>query len=182
VLSTYLRVGLAHRERGAVLPSLAVQIQQRSVVSIDYTLKNDQGEVLDTSEKRGPLVYIHGIGSLVPGLEKALEGKSAGDSLEVAITPADGYGPRDEGLLRKIPVRKLHDKNPQPGKRYRAALDDGHRIVLVTGVSGDYASIDANHPLAGMTLHFAVKVVSVREATAEELAHGHVHGEGGHHH
>jgi FKBP-type peptidyl-prolyl cis-trans isomerase SlyD len=159
-----------------------VQIQEKSVVSIEYTLKNEEGEVLDTSDKGGPLVYIHGIGSLVPGLEKALDGKSPGDSLEVAITPADGYGTRDEGLLRKIPIRKLRDKNPQPGKRYVAMLDEGQQMVLVTGVSGDYASIDANHPLAGMTLHFAVKVVEVRAATEEELTHGHVHGQGGHHH
>lgn len=165
--------------RGSFAP---VKIQDKSVVSIEYTLENDAGEVLDTSDKRGPLFYIQGTGSLVPGLEKALEGKSAGDSLKVALTPADGYGPRDEGLLRKVPVRKIQDRNPQPGKRYRAILDEGPQIVLVTGIAGDYASIDANHPLAGMTLNFAVKVVEVRAATDEELSHGHVHGPGGHHH
>jgi FKBP-type peptidyl-prolyl cis-trans isomerase SlyD len=159
-----------------------VQIQQRSVVGIEYTLKNDQGEVLDTSEGHGPLVYLHGLGNLVPGLEKALEGKATGDSLDLTLTPDEGYGQRDEKLVRKLPLRKIHDKNPQPGKRYRAELADGHRIALVTGISGDYASIDANHPLAGLTLHFTVKVVEVREATAEELAHGHVHGQGGHKH
>jgi len=159
-----------------------VNIQARSVVSIEYTLKNDQGEVLDKSEGHGPLVYLHGMGNLVPGLEKALEGKAAGDSLEVSLTPAEGYGQRDEKLLRKIPVRKIQDKSPLPGMRYRAQMDDGYRIVLVHAVSGDYASIDANHPLAGQNLHFAVKVVEVREATEEELSHGHVHGKGGHHH
>jgi FKBP-type peptidyl-prolyl cis-trans isomerase SlyD len=164
-----------------VLPSPAVQVQARSVVSIEYTLKNDQGEVLDTSEGREPLVYMHGMGNLVPGLERALEGKAAGEAVDVSLKPADGYGHRDEKLVRKIPVRKLHDKSPQAGKRYRAQLEDGHRIVLVTAISGDYATIDANHPLADQTLHFAVKVVEVREATAEELAHGHVHGKGGHH-
>ena len=158
-----------------------MQIQQRAVVSIEYTLKNDEGEVLDKSEGRGPLVYMHGLGNLVPGLERALEGKGPGDSLDVTLAPDEAYGQRDEGLVRKIPLRKIHDKNPQAGKRYRAQLEDGHRIVLVTGVSGDYASVDANHPLAGKTLHFNVKVVEVREATAEELAHGHVHGPGGHH-
>ena len=158
-----------------------MQIQQRAVVSIEYTLKNDEGEVLDKSEGRGPLVYMHGLGNLVPGLERALEGKGPGDSLDVTLAPDEAYGQRDEGLVRKIPLRKIHDKNPQAGKRYRAQLEDGHRIVLVTAVSGDYASVDANHPLAGKTLHFNVKVVEVREATAEELAHGHVHGPGGHH-
>jgi FKBP-type peptidyl-prolyl cis-trans isomerase SlyD len=159
-----------------------VQIQAKSVVSIEYTLKNDQGVVLDKSEGQGPLVYMHGMGNLVPGLEKALEGKAAGESLEVTLTPADGYGQRDEKLVRKIPLRKIHDKTPKAGNRYRAQMDDGHRVVLINSISGDYASVDANHPLAGLTLHFAVKVVEVREATAEELQHGHVHGAGGHHH
>jgi FKBP-type peptidyl-prolyl cis-trans isomerase SlyD len=164
-----------------VLPCPAVQIQQRSVVSIEYTLKDDGGEVLDKSEGRAPLVYMHGVGNLVPGLEKALEGKNPGDSLDVTLSPDDGYGHRDEKLLRKIPVRKLQDKNPKAGNRYRAQLEDGLRIVLVNAINGDYASIDANHPLAGQTLHFNVKVVEVREATKEELEHGHVHGAGGHH-
>jgi FKBP-type peptidyl-prolyl cis-trans isomerase SlyD len=150
-------------------------------VGIEYTLKNDAGEVLDSSEGRAPLVYLHGLGNLVPGLEKALDGKAAGESLDVTLTPEEGYGHRNEKLVRKIPIRKLQDKNPQPGNRYRAQLEDGPRIVLVTGITGDYATIDANHPLAGQTLHFAVKVVEVREATAEELAHGHVHSPGGHH-
>jgi FKBP-type peptidyl-prolyl cis-trans isomerase SlyD len=158
-----------------------VKIQARSVVTMEYTLKNDQGEVLDTSEGRAPLVYLHGVGNLVPGLEKALEGKAAGESIDVSLSPDEGYGHRDDKRVRKIPVRKLHDKNPQPGKRYRAQLEEGHQIVLVTGVSGDYATVDANHPLAGQTLHFAVKIVEVREATEEELSHGHVHGPGGHH-
>jgi FKBP-type peptidyl-prolyl cis-trans isomerase SlyD len=160
----------------------AVQIQAKSVVTIEYTLKDDAGEVLDKSEGRGPLVYLHGVGNLVPGLEKALDGKAAGDTLEVTIAPADGYGQRDEKLLRKLPLRKIQDPRPQVGNRYRAQVEDGFGIVLVTAVSGDYASVDANHPLAGMNLHFSVKVVEVREATAEELTHGHVHGKGGHHH
>src|SRR5438045_5643226 len=113
------------------LACAAVQIQQKSVVSIEYTLKDDAGEVLDKSEGRGPLVYLHGVGNLVPGLEKALEGKAAGDSLDVTLAPADGYGHRDEKLIRKLPLRKIQDPRPQPGKRYRAQLDDGLRVVLV---------------------------------------------------
>jgi FKBP-type peptidyl-prolyl cis-trans isomerase SlyD len=159
-----------------------VQIQEKSAVTIEYTLKNDAGEVIEKSEGREPLTYLHGAGNLIPGLEKALTGKGAGESVEVTVTPADGYGERDEKLVRKIPVRKIKDARPQPGKRYQAQIDDHVRIVLVQSVSGDYASVDANHPLAGMTLHFAIKIVDVREATAEELAHGHVHGKGGHHH
>jgi FKBP-type peptidyl-prolyl cis-trans isomerase SlyD len=163
-----------------------MQIAAKSVVSIDYTLKSEAGDVLDTSEGKDPLTYLHGVGNLVPGLERALEGHAAGDALEVSLPPAEGYGDRDEKLVRNLPVRKLAtggpDKKPQVGRRYRAQLDDGMAVVLVTGLKGDYATVDANHPLAGMTLHFQVKVVSVREATEEELKHGHVHGPDDHHH
>jgi FKBP-type peptidyl-prolyl cis-trans isomerase SlyD len=165
-----------------MLPCSAMQIAPRTAVTIEYTLKDDAGKVLDTSEGRKPLTYLHGLGNLVPGLEKALEGKAAGESLEVTLTPDEGYGQRDEKLVRKLPVRKLSDKNPQAGRRTRAQFDDGFRFALVTAISGDYATVDGNHPLAGMALHFAVKVVEVREATADELQHGHVHGEGGHQH
>ena len=159
-----------------------MQIADKTVVSFEYTLKDDQGQVVDTSEGREPLTYLHGAGNIIPGLEKRLEGKGPGDELEATITPGEGYGDRDETLVRNIPVRKLHDKNPVAGRRYRAALEEGHTIVLVTEVKGDYAKVDANHPLAGKTLHFKVKVVEVRAATEEEQTHGHVHGEGGHHH
>ena len=157
-------------------------IGPKTVVSIDYTLKSDAGDVLDTSEGREPLVYLHGAGNLVPGLEKALEGHVAGDNLEVSLPPAEAYGDRDDKMVRNLPLRKIADKKPQVGRRYRAQLDDGMAVVLVTGLRGDYATVDANHPLAGMTLHFQVKVVEIREATAEEMTHGHVHGAGDHHH
>jgi FKBP-type peptidyl-prolyl cis-trans isomerase SlyD len=159
-----------------------MQIGEKKVVSIEYTLKDDKGEVLDTSDGREPLTYMQGVGNLVPGLENALEGKSAGDAVEVTLTPEEGYGRRDDKLVRNIPLRKLHEPNPKVGGRYRAKLDDGMAVVLVTAVKGDYATVDANHPLSDKTLHFTVKVVKVREATSDELTHGHVHGEGGHHH
>ncbi len=159
-----------------------MQIGPKTVVSIEYTLKDETGEVLDTSDGREPLDYLHGAGNIIPGLEKALAGKSEGESIEVTVSPDEAYGRRDAKLVRKVPVRKLADKNPQAGRRYRAHLDDGVAIVLVTAVSGDYASIDANHPLADKTLHFAVKVAKLRAATDEELAHGHVHGAHGHGH
>jgi FKBP-type peptidyl-prolyl cis-trans isomerase SlyD len=158
-----------------------MQIAEKKVVSIAYTLKGDDGEVIDSSVGRDPLVYIQGVGSLVPGLEKALEGKAAGDHVAVSISPDDGYGPRDESLLRKIPVRKLPAK-AKVGARVQVQTDVGPVMVLVKAVEGDYATVDPNHPLSGMTLHFEVDVVAVRDATAEELAHGHVHTGGGHHH
>jgi FKBP-type peptidyl-prolyl cis-trans isomerase SlyD len=159
-----------------------IQIGDKTVVSFEYTLKDDGGQVLDTSDGREPLTYIHGQGNIIPGLEKALTGKSAGDSLEVTVPPEQAYGLRDEGLVRNLPARKLAEKKPVAGRRYRAQLEEGVAVVLVTAVKGDYVTVDANHPLADKTLHFAVKVVKVRAATEEELEHGHVHGEGGHHH
>jgi FKBP-type peptidyl-prolyl cis-trans isomerase SlyD len=157
-------------------------IGPKTVVSIEYTLKDEAGEVLDSSEGRRPLAYLHGLGNIVPGLEKALDGKAPGESVDVKLSPADGYGDRDESLVRNLPVRKIADKKPQVGRRYRAQLDDGQAVVLVTSLKGDYATVDANHPLAGMTLHFQVKVVDVREATADEIKHGHVHDPDDHHH
>jgi FKBP-type peptidyl-prolyl cis-trans isomerase SlyD len=173
---------MGRRRAAEVLRCWAMQIGPRAAVTIEYTLKDDAGKVLDTSEGRKPLTYLHGLGNLVPGLEKALEGKEAGASFEVTLTAEEGYGPRDEKLVRKLPLRKLADKSPQPGRRTRAQFDDGLRLALVTAVSGDYATVDGNHALAGMALHFAVKVVEVRPATSDELEHGHAHGEGGHHH
>jgi FKBP-type peptidyl-prolyl cis-trans isomerase SlyD len=165
-----------------VLPWLAMEIGPRAAVSIEYTLKDDSGKVLDTSEGRKPLTYLHGMGNLVPGLEKALEGKASGAAFDITLSPEEGYGQRDEKLVRKLPLRKLADKNPQPGRRTRAQFEDGLRLALVTAVSGDYATVDGNHELAGKALHFAIKVVDVRAATADELEHGHPHGEGGHQH
>ena len=159
-----------------------MHIQPKTVVTMEYSLKDDKGELIDSSEGREPLTFLHGAGNVAPGLEAALVGKSTGDAVEVTVSPDEAYGPRDETLVRNLPIRKLSDKNPQVGRRYRAQLDDGMAFVLVTEVKGDYATIDGNHPLAGMTLHFSVKISNVREATAEELQHGHVHGEGGNHH
>ena len=156
-------------------------IGPKTVVSIEYTLKNDAGEELDSSTGRDPLTYLHGAGNLVPGLERALDGKGPGDAIEITLPPAEGYGDRDDKLVRNIPLRKIADKKPQVGRRYRAELEDGQQVVLVTGLRGDYATIDANHPLAGMTLHFQVKVVDLREATPDEITHGHVHTPGHHH-
>jgi len=159
-----------------------MQIGAEKVVSIAYTLKGDDGEVIDSSVGADPLVYIHGIGSLVPGLEKALDGKSPGDHLAVTLAPGDGYGVRDEALIRKIPVRKLPDGKAKVGARVRVDTDGGPVFLSVTAVQGDYATVDPNHPLAGETLHFEVDVVDVRDATPDELKHGHVHTPGQHHH
>jgi FKBP-type peptidyl-prolyl cis-trans isomerase SlyD len=174
--------GAGGEGRGLIRSRAIMQIADGTVVSIDYTLKDDAGTVLDTSDGREPLDYLQGAGNIITGLEKALAGKSAGDAVEVVIKPEDGYGTRDEKLVRNLPARKIADKNPQVGRRYRAQLEDGVAIVLVTAIKGDYVSVDANHPLADKTLHFSVKIAGVRAATAEEREHGHVHDAHSHGH
>ena len=151
-------------------------IAQDKVVLIHYTLKNDSGEVLDSSSGGDPLAYIHGQGNIVPGLEKALEGKQAGDTLSVMVAPAEGYGERDDKLLQQVPRRQFGSANVKPGMQFHAQTSGGHtRVVTVTRIVGDMVMVDGNHPLAG-------EVTEVREASEEELQHGHVHGPGGHHH
>src|SRR3954452_20919270 len=161
-----------------------MQIVDQKAVTIHYTLKDDEGTVLDSSKGREPLGYLHGVGNIVPGLEKALAGKAAGDSVQVTLTPEGGYGTRDDKNVRNVPLRKLSegsDKKVTVGTQCQLRTRDGIQMATVTSVRGDYATVDLNHPLAGMTLHFDVEVVAVRDATAEELTHGHIHEPGGHH-
>jgi len=160
-----------------------VEISSDRVVTIHYTLKDDSGTVLDSSSGGEPLAYIQGHGNLVSGLEKALEGKENGNTLAVVVSPAEGYGKRDEALIQRVPKRSLQGAGDiKKGMQFQARTDDGMRLFTVTAVIGDMVTLDGNHPLADQTLHFEVEVVGVREATTEELEHGHVHGAGGHHH
>jgi FKBP-type peptidyl-prolyl cis-trans isomerase SlyD len=160
-----------------------VEIAADTVVLIHYTLKDDSGKVLDSSAGGEPLAYIQGHGNLVPGLEKALEGKQGGSLVAVKLSPADGYGVRDEALVQRVPKRSLQGSGEiRKGMQFRAPTDDGMRLFTVTAIVGDMVTLDGNHPLADQTLQFDVEVVSVRGATPEELEHGHVHGTGGHHH
>lgn len=160
-----------------------MQIAANTVVSIDYTLTNARGEVLDSSEGREPLAYLQGHQNIIPGLEAALEGKSAGDQFEVSIPPEEAYGQRDESLRQNV-SRSLFEQVDQieVGMQFRAGSDQGEHVVTVVAVDGETIVIDANHPLAGETLNFAVTVVDVRAASSEEQAHGHAHGPGGHTH
>jgi FKBP-type peptidyl-prolyl cis-trans isomerase SlyD len=160
-----------------------VEIAADRVVLIHYTLKDDAGAVIDTSAGAEPLAYIQGHGNLVSGLEKALEGKQDGDAVAVSVAPADGYGKHDAALIQRVPKRAMKGSGEiKKGMQFQARTDDGMRMFTVTAVVGDMVTLDGNHPLADKTLHFDVQVVNVREATAEELEHGHVHGAGGHHH
>lgn len=160
-----------------------MQISSGKVVSIDYTLTDDKQQVIDTSRGGEPLAYLQGTGSIIPGLEKELEGKKAGDSLKVTVTPEEGYGRRDDAKIVVVERKQIQgDEELKEGMQLHASGPHGHQVVTVTKVAGDEVTIDANHPLAGATLHFDVTVRDVRDATREELDHGHVHGPGGHHH
>jgi len=160
-----------------------MKIGHEKVVSIHYTLTNTEGTVLDSSSGGDPLAYLHGFGNIIPGLENALVGKAAGDKLSVTVDPDQAYGTRDERLVQEVPRAAFKGVDQlAPGMQFQAQGPEGTRLVIVTQVAEDLVTVDANHPLAGQTLHFEVEVSEVREATAEELEHGHVHGPGGHHH
>jgi FKBP-type peptidyl-prolyl cis-trans isomerase SlyD len=159
-----------------------MNVADQKVVSIDYTLTNNAGEVIDSSKGREPLAYLHGAGNIIPGLEKALEGKQSGDSVQAKIPPEEGYGVKDPQLVQAVPRDRFPAKDISVGMQFQAQGGGQTRVVTVVGVDPDNVTIDANHPLAGETLNFDVKVVEVRDATPEELSHGHVHGAGGHHH
>jgi FKBP-type peptidyl-prolyl cis-trans isomerase SlyD len=160
-----------------------MQIAQNAVVLIHYTLTDDSGKTLDSSAGGEPLAYLHGNGNLITGLERELEGKSAGDRFNVKIAPTDGYGEYDTSLVQRIPRRALKGiGNLRVGMQLHAQTPEGARAVTVTHIVGDMVTIDGNHALAGQNLNFEVEIVEVRAATEEEMAHGHVHGPGGHDH
>ena len=160
-----------------------MQVQNDHVVSIDYTLKNDAGEVMDTSEQNGPMAYLHGHQNIIPGLEKALDDKSVGDSFTVSIEPAEAYGERDERMIQTVPRSMFQGVDEiEPGMRFQAQTEGGVTVVTIKEVNGDEITLDGNHELAGETLHFDVEVKDVRPASEEEIEHGHVHGPGGHEH
>jgi FKBP-type peptidyl-prolyl cis-trans isomerase SlyD len=160
-----------------------MQIANQRVALFHYTLTDDKGEVIDSSAGGEPLAYLHGGGNIVPGLEQALEGKVAGDKLKVKVSPEQGYGLRDEALVQQVPRRAFQGvADVQPGMQFHANGPQGPVTVTVMRVAGDMITIDGNHALAGENLNFDVEITEVREATEDELAHGHVHGAGGHHH
>ena len=160
-----------------------MQIAHQKVVSIHYTLTNVDGEILDSSEGSEPLAYLHGFGNIIPGLENALTGRKVGDRFSVSVAPAEGYGERDDAMVQAVPRTAFQGVDEiQPGMQFQAQSPEGMQLVTVIGVEGEEVILDGNHPMAGLTLNFAVEVTEVRDATHEELDHGHVHGPGGHHH
>lgn len=161
-----------------------MQISANTVVGIEYTLKDDEGNVIDSSEGGDLLHYLHGHGNIVEGLEGALEGRAIGENLKVSVPPEKGYGVFEEGLVFEVPRERLpRDFDPVKGMQLGMTSDEGHTIpVTIKNVKLKSVTVDANHELAGKTLHFEVTVREVRKASAEELEHGHAHGPHGHHH
>ena len=154
-------------------------ISHHKVVTIDYTLKNAQGETLDSSEGQEPLVYLHGAENIVQGLERELEGKKVGDALSTVVSPEDGYGIHNEELIGAVPREMFEADMPiEVGMSFQAETEQGIQVVTVVGVNDKEVMVDGNHPLAGESLHFDIKVVAIRDASAEELEHGHVHTAG----
>lgn len=156
-----------------------MHISKDKVAAIHYTLTTNSGEVLDSSAGRDPLYYLHGNGNLIPGMEEGLEGKSTGDKFALKISPEKGYGVKDEALIQKVPRAAFGDQKVENGMRF--STNNGG-VVTVTHVGLESITVDGNHPLAGVELNFDVEVMEVRQATDEEVSHGHVHGPGGHHH
>lgn len=155
-------------------------IANNHVVEFNYTLKDDEGNILDQSQGE-PLAYLHGHQNIIPGLESQLLGKKVGDKFTASVEPADAYGEFDDAAVQEVPRENFQGvDNIEPGMQFQSQTEDGHMmLVTVRDVQDDMVIVDANHPLAGKKLHFDVEVTGIREASPEELQHGHAHG---HHH
>ena len=157
-----------------------MKISKNTIASIEYTLRDDEGEIIDSSEGDSPLEVLVGQGQLIPGLEKALMGLEAGKELKISVNPEEAYGDYNPGLEVVVPMSQIKtDDEIEEGVHFQVDTPDGTLIYEVQKIEGDQVTMNGNHPLAGQVLHFDVKVVSVRAATEEELKHGHAHSEGG---
>ena len=160
-----------------------MEIKKNSAVTLNYSLKNEEGTLLDTSEGREPLTYLHGVGGLIPGLESELEGKQASDKLQVVVSPENGYGKRQEELKQVVPKDGFQgDEEMVVGMQVQLDTEQGPMVAMITDINENEVTLDMNHPLADMELHFDVEIVEVRDASDDEISHGHVHGPGGHQH
>jgi len=161
-----------------------IMIQDGSVVTLAYKLKNPDGQLLDESPDNEPLVYLHGGSQIVPGLENALKGLTPGSKKDVVVQPEDGYGEVSPELRFEVKKEQFNSTGPvEVGMQFQAEHPSGQILIFrVEEVKEDTIKVDGNHPLAGVPLHFSVEIIGVRDATAEEKAHGHAHGPDGHHH
>jgi FKBP-type peptidyl-prolyl cis-trans isomerase SlyD len=156
-----------------------MQISQHKVASIHYTLTDNDGNILDSSAGREPLNYLHGAGNLIPGMEEGLQGKVKGDKFNLKVSPEKGYGAKDDKMLQQVPRSAFGAQEVKVGMQFQT---NNGQVVTITKIGLDSVTVDGNHPLAGVELNFAVEILDVRNATTEEISHGHVHGPGGHHH
>ncbi|MCA9709604.1 MAG: FKBP-type peptidyl-prolyl cis-trans isomerase [Myxococcales bacterium] len=160
-----------------------VTIAAHKVAFIHYTLTNDDGDEIDTSRGGEPMPYLHGADNIVPGLERQLEGRRVGDRFEAVVDPEDGYGSPSGRPLQPVPLEAFEGVEPQPGMPLVVENDDGEQLQFwIDSVSDEAVMLTADHPLAGVTLHFDVEVIEIRDATPAELEHGHAHSGDGHHH
>ncbi|MVM38029.1 peptidylprolyl isomerase [Spirosoma sp. HMF3257] len=155
-----------------------MNITKNKVAAIHYTLRDSSGNILDSSQGSDPLYYLHGANNLIPGMEEGLEGQAKGAHLQLDVSPEKGYGKRDPQLVEAVPRRAFGGQELEVGMQFET--NEG-QVVTITEVGPDTVTVDANHPLADQNLYFDVEVLDVRDATPDELAHGHVHGPGGHH-
>ena len=157
-----------------------MNIEGRKVVSFHYTLRDEHGKQLESSREGEPMTYLHGAGNIIPGLEKAMAGKIAGDKFEASVEPAEAYGERNESGFQRIPAKHFKQAGPlKPGQIVVLQTRQGPRKLTVVKVGRFNVDVDTNHPMAGLSLTFDVEIIDVREATEEEVSHGHVHGKGG---
>ncbi|RZL05592.1 MAG: peptidylprolyl isomerase, partial [Rubrivivax sp.] len=148
-----------------------------------YAVAEAGQEAVENSKESGePLAILHGHGNIIPGLEKAMDGREAGDSFKVTVPAAEAYGERREGMSQRVPKKHFGAQRLEPGTQVVLQTNFGPRAVTIEKVGMSVVDVDLNHPMAGKDLDFDIEIVEVREASAEELSHGHVHGEGGHHH
>lgn len=160
-----------------------MQVAENKVITIHYTLTNDNGTVIDQANAEQPLIYIHGAGNIIPGLEQALLDKKAGDKVNVTITPEDAYGERMENMVQTVSKSMFEGiEKIETGMQFHAEGNTGPVVVTVTEIAGDEITIDGNHPLAGETLTFDVEIAAIRDASPDELNHEHVHGPDCQHH
>lgn len=159
-----------------------MQIEDKKVVSLAYTLKDDDGNIVDKATNEDPFLYLHGANNIIPGLENALISKTAQDAFQITVAAKDGYGERDDALKQEVPkdmFGDIDDEHLYVGARFQAQANGGIQVVTIIELSDDTITLDGNHPMAGQTLHFDGEVLDIRDATDEELMHGHVHTGGG---
>ncbi|MFQ3250839.1 FKBP-type peptidyl-prolyl cis-trans isomerase [Glaciecola sp.] len=156
-----------------------MQIQKDNVVTLHYTVSTTDGDLIDSSHEAPPMSFLQGSHFMIEGIEDALFGKVKGDKFEVTVDPDKAYGDRHDDLVQEVPAAMFEDMDVEVGMSFRATTDDGEQSVIIIDKTDTTVTVDGNHPLAGMSLSFDIEVVDVREATAEEIEHGHVHAEGG---